>query len=110
MQKLNKRLIKIFNAMLVGILILIPLGLLYRLIQTHQFLQNCHDHSCGTWIGIVFIILLPSELYLWIILKWLKRVQNAQIDETMKSIQLLLIFILGVLPGIFLLYPAFIKQ
>lgn len=109
MGKVNRNLITIFTITLTAILVIIPLGLIYRLIDAYQFLQNCPDKSCGTWIGILAIILLPAELYLWMVLKWQKVLPATQTNETIKFIQLLLVFILGVMPGMLSIYAVLIK-
>jgi ABC-type siderophore export system fused ATPase/permease subunit len=106
MEKLNILLSKINNRILIVLLLIIPAGFCYRIIQMYQF------ESTGVsseWTSIILIFLIAVELYLIIMFIWLRLIIHRKMSKTLKFIQLLLILLLGALPGISAIYPAFIK-
>ena len=110
MKKFNSRLVTLFNWIMIFILIAIPAGLVFQSIRVAEFMKDCPDNSCGSWIGIYFAILIPAELYLILIYIWLRALKTIDINRTFKLVQLVIIFIVGILPGLFLSYAAIFKQ
>jgi len=110
LSELNSKLISIFQICLIAVLIAIPLGLIYQSIQTAEFMKTCPDHSCGNYLGILYFVLVPAEIYLVLIFFWLRILRSSEINRTWKFIQLIIIFLIGVIPGIIMLYPAFLKD
>ena len=96
--------------MLLAEIILIPIGLIYQLISAYQFAKNCPDNSCGSNVGILFFVLLAVEVYLIAMFVWLSILKNIEINPTLKLIQVILIVILGLVPGIIFLFPAFFAE
>lgn len=107
MHQFNKSLYRLNNYALVALLVLIPVGFIYRIIQAHAL----EDGVTSTeWMGIVLMLLIAMEIYLLVHFIWLRLLNNAKVNPVLKLIQLLLIFVVGVLPGLLALYPAFIKS
>lgn len=105
--KLNDFVSTINHKALMVLLCVIPIGICYRIYQLIQ-LRNTEMH--GEWTGVVLLFLVAAELYLFIMIAWLKAGAQKTSNNALKLIQLLLIFVLGVLPGISAIYPAFIKN
>jgi hypothetical protein len=103
----NQKFISLVNKALLVVIVLIAFGLIYQLITAYQFLKNCPDNSCGSNVGILFFSLLTAEGYLIAMLVWLRILKNTEINPNLKLIQLMLIIIFGLIPGIIFLFPAF---
>jgi len=54
--------------------------------------------------------LLAVEVYLIAMFVWLRILKNIEINPTLKLIQVILIVILGLVPGIIFLFPAFFAE
>lgn len=107
MDRFNKTLHKLNNFLLILILVVIPLGLIYQTIESYQFMKDCPDpRVCHNWAGMLFLVLIPAELYTGLIFFWLKVLQNAKTTHTSRLIQLIIIFLIGVIPGLAWMFPA----
>ena len=107
MEAINKTLFSILNVILVAVLAIIPLGLVYQSIESARFARNHPDFgaSCD-WTGLLYFILIPAEIYLLIVFFWLRLLRKGKIDKRLKLVQLILILLIGAIPGLILLYPA----
>jgi hypothetical protein len=93
--------------MLIALVVIIPIGLCYRLIEIYQLEKIGIDSE---WTGIILIFLVAMEVYLLVLFTWLRLIMNKRMSSIVKLIQLLIISIIGILPSILSMYTAFFKD
>lgn len=107
MERFNTILHKLNNVLLIIILVVIPLGLISATIDANRAMDECPETgTCHTWIGLVYVVLIVAGLYTGLMLLWLKFLQHSQTSLGFRLIQLIIIFLIGVVPGLMLMFPA----
>jgi hypothetical protein len=80
---INRKLISVLHIVLLAVLVIIPIGLIYQSIRTYLFPQTCPGHSsCGSIIGILYLILIPAEIYVLLIWGWLRYLRATEMNNT----------------------------
>ena len=90
-------------------LVLIPAGLLFQFIKSAQLTAEYPEANCS-FIGILYIVLIFGFIYALLFLLW-----NSLLGSKAKSgfrswIQFVIIFLLGVLPVLFLSYWGWVAE
>jgi hypothetical protein len=107
LEHFNNILHKLNNALLIMILVVIPLGLIYQTVESYQFMENCPDpRVCHSWVGMLYMILIPTEIYIGLIFFWLKALKHANTTTESRLVQLVIISLIGVVPGLVLMFSA----
>ena len=107
LEELNTTFSRLINIILIALLVMIPAGFCYRLIEMYHFENSGID---AEWTGIILIFLVAMEAYLLVLFTWLRLIMRRRMRSLIKLIQLIIIFIIGILPGILAIYPAFFKD
>ena len=104
---LNRALTMILYYLLPALLVLLPVGAIYRIIEAKQ-LEGTGVSS--EWTGVLLIFLVAMEFYLMLHYFWFRLIFRRALKPIVKLINLLTILFLGLLPGLAMLYPTFIKS
>lgn len=95
-----KRISNLFFYTIIGLLIAIPFSYLYLGYQTTKFAE-AHPETTCSFVGILFFILIVCEILLVLIFPWINAIRNKEMKLIFKIPQLAIIFLLGILPGLF---------
>lgn len=97
---------QVWHYLLLVIVLGIPSGLIYQTVKAAQFQAEGPGTTCS-WIGILYFVMIPAECYLLFILFWLQILRGQTLYQPWHLLQLMLIFLLGIVPGVLLLFPLF---
>lgn len=92
--------------MLISILFLIPAGAIYQMRLNAIFMANCDSGYCGSYLPILLMVLMVAEIYLLGIGGWFFALKEVKKPSIWTVFQMFLIFIAGVIPGLYLTYWA----
>ena len=87
-------------------MILVLIGFFYRIFEMFEMERRGIDSE---WLPLVLFFLLVVEVYLALLYFWCRNISQKRIHHVLKFIQLFLILIFGIIPGLLALYPAFFK-
>ncbi|MEO1516361.1 MAG: hypothetical protein AAFV95_15160 [Bacteroidota bacterium] len=111
MEQFNRVFYLVVFWMMTAILVLIPLGFLMQFRRNVEFVRDYPEEViCGNLMGILFMALIYGECYLLLIFTWLYALRRNQQRGFLQLIQLILIALLGLIPGLFLAYAALFKN
>lgn len=99
---------QVWHYLLLVIVLGIPSGLIYQTVKAAQFQAEGPGTTCS-WIGILYFVMIPAECYLLFILLWLQVLRGYILDKPWHLFQLLVIFMVGIVPGVVLLFLLLMK-
>jgi len=106
--KLTRRTSSIFIWVFVLILILNIIGLIYQGKRNAAFIEANPDG--GSNLGIFIGAYLMIELYMLVMLCWTWLVSQMKKLQWLKLLQLIILFCIGIIPGIYLAIGVFLKK
>ena len=107
MEQLTRPLAKITKHLLKGLLLSIAIGFFYRIFQIYQLEQAGINSG---WTYLVLFFLIAVEVYVVALYFWLRYLSSTNKEGIFTFVQLVIIFVFGIIPGIIALYPAFFKE
>lgn len=97
-----------WHYVLLLVLVSVPIYLAYQTMKVVQFQSEGPGTTCS-YIGILYFVLIPFECYLLLIFSWLQMLRRRILDRPWHFLQLFLIFLVGVVPGVVLLFLLLMK-
>ena len=108
MQNTCRTLAQTWHLLFVFILLAIPLGLTLQTLATMQVQEAEYGTTCS-YIGIFYVVFIPFECYLLLLFFWLQTLRGRPVYKLWHLLQLIFIFVLGIVPGGVMLFPLFCK-
>ncbi len=106
--RFNSIVSKIFLWTFFAILILNILGIFYQGKRSSDFMESHPDGRSN--MGIFIALYMMVEIYILFLLLWTWSISQTKGWQKAKLTQLIILFIIGILPGIFLAIGSFLKK